>query len=109
MFASTKQGTDNAADGSTRRTSRGRVLIGGAAIVVAAIGVPSAMATASTTAKVYTACVNNVSGAMRQVSASTTCNSGEHRISWNNIGPAGATGATGATGPAGATGATGPA
>lgn len=48
------------------------------------------------------------SGALRLIPSTTTrCPSGEQRISWNAVGPQGATGATGATGAAGPQGTTG--
>ena len=55
----------------------------------------------------YYACVNNTTGAITIVIATTTCKTGFHKIQWNQVGPKGATGATGAVGPKGATGATG--
>jgi len=74
-----------------------------------------AQAGAETPATVtYYACVNNSTGAITIVSATTTCQSGFHKIHWNQVGPQGpqgpkgATGATGPQGPKGATGATGP-
>jgi len=65
----------------------------------------------------YYGCVNNSTGAITIVSATTTCKTGFHKIQWAQTGPQGpvgptgpkgATGATGPTGPKGATGATGP-
>src|SRR6476619_666779 len=59
------------------------------------------------------ACVANNTGAARIVSASASCYSNEHILTWSvtgPIGPIGATGAAGApgaTGPQGATGSTG--
>ena len=58
------------------------------------------------------ACVNNSSGQVSIVAASTGCPQNSTQKSWNVIGPTGATGPagpTGATGPAGSAGATGPA
>jgi collagen triple helix repeat protein len=67
-----------------------------------------AQASAGTPATVtYYACVNNSTGAITIVSATTTCKAGFHKIQWNQIGPQGPKGATGATGAKGATGATG--
>ena len=63
----------------------------------------------------YYGCVNNSTGAIRIVGQATTCNTGEHKIQWNQTGPQGpagpkgATGAQGPAGPKGATGAQGPA
>src|SRR3954452_23746562 len=94
--------------------TRKRLLVGAAVLVAVAAGAPSAVAAVtSSTPTVYYACVKNSTGAMRQVSASTNCVTGEHRISWNNVGPRGPQGgqgpkgATGATGAPGATGAAG--
>ena len=70
------------------------------------IGLASAAATG-----VIDACVNNSSGTIKIVSATTQCSNNEIRLVWNAEGSAGlpgATGATGAVGPTGATGATGP-
>ena len=59
------------------------------------------------------ACVVKTSGALRIVSATTTCSKYEVKTGWNQTGPQGPAGATGATGavgpqgPAGAPGATG--
>lgn len=71
-----------------------------ASLVLACIALPASATT-------YYACVNNTSGAIDIVSASTTCKSGTHKISWNQTGPAGPAGPKGATGPAGPKGATG--
>lgn len=85
-----------------------RVLIGTAALVAAAVAVPTGIAAATSSAPVtYTACVNNKTGAMRQVSSATQCSSAEHRIAWNNVGPQGPKGDTGATGAQGLKGDTG--
>jgi Collagen triple helix repeat (20 copies) len=80
-------------------------LVAGCAFLVAA-QLPATAATVT-----YYACINNSTGAVRIVSQSTVCNTGEHKIQWDQTGPQGpkgATGATGAQGPKGATGATGP-
>ncbi len=81
------------------------VLVAGCAFFVAA----QPPATAATVT--YYACINNSTGAVRIVSQSTVCNTGEHKIQWNQTGPEGPQGpkgATGAQGPKGATGPTGP-
>jgi hypothetical protein len=57
---------------------------------------------------VYYACVTNGTGAVKIVSATVMCGTGKHKISWNNLGPAGHTGPHGATGPQGPQGAPGP-
>jgi hypothetical protein len=102
MIMSTRS-TTTAAD--RRRRGLRRVFIGTAALVAAAVAVPTGIAAAtSSTPVTYTACVNNKTGAMRQVSSATQCSSAEHRIAWNNVGPQGLKGATGATGATGAQG-----
>lgn len=74
----------------------------------------AAQLTARAATVTYYGCINNSTGAIRIVSATTVCNTGEHKIHWNQTGPQGPqgpqgpTGAQGATGPKGATGATGP-
>lgn len=66
-------------------------------------------------ATIYYGCVTTATGAIRIVTASTTCKTTEHKIQWDQTGPQGPagpqgpTGATGAQGPKGATGAQGPA
>lgn len=80
-------------------------LVAGCAFLIAA------QLPATAAAVTYFACINNSTGAIRIVSQSTVCNTGEHKIQWNQTGPHGAQGpkgATGAQGPKGATGATGP-
>lgn len=70
---------------------------------------------AAAAATVYYGCVTNATGAIRVVTATTTCKTTEHKIQWNQTGPQGpagpkgATGPAGPTGPKGATGAKGPA
>jgi hypothetical protein len=53
------------------------------------------------------ACVNNNSGNIKIVSASTTCGGNSTKISWNTTGPPGPAGATGPQGPQGNPGAPG--
>ena len=72
---------------------------------LAAIGFSSSVQAANT---VY-ACVNNESGTVQIVTATTVCQPNWTLQSWNIVGPTGPAGPTGATGPAGPTGATGPA
>jgi Collagen triple helix repeat (20 copies) len=60
------------------------------------------------TNKVYYGCVDNSTGQLRIVSASTTCKSTEHKIQWYETGPQGPKGPTGPQGAIGATGAQGP-
>jgi hypothetical protein len=81
-----------------------------AAVIIATSTV--GLATAVTTGMIY-ACVNNSSGTIKIVSATTACATNEIQLVWNvdgiagATGPAGATGATGPTGPSGTPGATG--
>jgi len=56
----------------------------------------------------YYGCVNNSSGAIRIVSKTTACQSTEHKISWNQIGPQGPQGPKGPAGPQGPQGPAGP-
>lgn len=53
------------------------------------------------TSVTYYACVNNQTGAIIIVSSSTNCQTGYHKIHWNQQGPQGAQGPQGPTGPAG--------
>jgi hypothetical protein len=55
------------------------------------------------------ACANSSNGSLRAVAGSGSCRKGEHALSWNVAGRAGATGRPGAQGPAGPAGAAGPA
>jgi len=73
-----------------------------AVLVVSSVGFASAI----TTGLIY-ACVNNSSGTIKIVTATTQCSNNEIQLVWNAEGVAGLTGATGATGASGATGATG--
>lgn len=81
------------------------------AIAVAAIAaawMPSAQSASTST---YYACLQNVAGTLRLVSAATICTPNETMISWNSTGsqgPAGPQGAPGPQGPPGAPGAPGP-
>src|SRR5215472_6933102 len=83
------------------KPSRKWQLIAGGSVVLAAIAaaVP-AIATTMATAKpvTYFACVINKSGDLHLVSSTAKCASGQHKISWNNIGPAGPRGPRGAQG-----------
>ncbi len=63
------------------------------------------LAGAITTGLIYT-CVNNSSGTIHIVSATTVCATNEVALSWNTEGPQGATGPTGPTGATGPSGAT---
>ncbi len=62
-------------------------------------------------ATIYYGCVTTATGAIRIVTAATTCKTTEHKIQWDQTGPqgpAGPAGPTGPQGPKGATGAQGP-
>jgi hypothetical protein len=76
-------------------------------LVAALIGATMVGFAAATTAGVIYACVNNSSGTIHIVSATTTCTSNEVALSWNTEGPPGATGAAGPVGLTGATGSSG--
>jgi Collagen triple helix repeat (20 copies) len=78
----------------------------GAVLGAALIG--PTVALAASTPVTYYACVTTKTGAIKVVSASTRCATGQSKISWNNTGPKGATGPAGPKGATGATGATGP-
>jgi hypothetical protein len=54
-----------------------------------------------TVAVVYNACVTNRTGAIKIVSAGTSCAANQHKIAWNKTGPRGLTGPPGPPGPAG--------
>jgi len=58
---------------------------------------------AAGTSQTIRACVKSSTGAMRIVSATATCKTGEKLLTWNTIGPQGAQGPQGPAGPAGGT------
>ena len=60
------------------------------------------------TGATYYGCVNNTTGAIRIVSKTTTCKSGEHKINWNQVGPPGPQGPQGPQGAQGPQGPQGP-
>jgi hypothetical protein len=73
-----------------RPARRLRWIVGpAAALVVLAAGAIPAVAAGTSTPVVYYACVTNATGAIKIVHASTACATGQHKISWNNRGPAG--------------------
>jgi collagen triple helix repeat protein len=87
------------------------VLIAVAALLVLAVGIPTALAAIPSATSTINGCENVKTGALG-VRLKSACPSGTKALPWNQTGPAGAKGATGATGPKGATGtqgATGPA
>ena len=75
--------------------------------VAALVGATTLGFAAATTAGVIYACVNNSSGTIHIVTATTVCATNEVALSWNTEGPQGATGATGSAGPTGGTGPSG--
>jgi hypothetical protein len=79
-------------------------LIGSGIVVATAAG-------SSTPAVTYYACLSKVGGVLYNVNttAAPKCILKDTDVSWNQVGPTGATGATGSPGPAGATGSPGPA
>lgn len=60
------------------------------------LGIPAHASTVT-----YYACVNNSTGAITIVSATTTCKTGFHKIQWNQTGPQGPQGPAGQQGPVG--------
>ena len=78
-------------------------------LVAALVGATTIGFAAATTAGLIYACVNNSSGSIHIVSATTTCTNNESALVWNTEGPTGPQGATGPAGPTGSQGATGPA
>lgn len=77
-------------------------------LVAAIVGVSTVgLAGAITTGLIY-ACVNNSSGTIKIVSATTACANNEIQVVWNAEGIVGATGPTGPEGPTGPIGPTGP-
>lgn len=82
-----------------RPARRLRWIVGpAAALVVLAAGAIPAVAAGTGTPVVYYACVTNATGAIKIVHASTACATGQHKISWNNRGPAGPRGPQGPPG-----------
>jgi len=101
---------------SGRKRKVGALAAGAMAVSSAAAAFGGATVATAATAKIY-ACYSNSTGEMFRVSSTTTCPTGETKISWNATGPQGANGAQGAqgatgpqgpAGPQGATGAQGP-
>jgi hypothetical protein len=82
-------------------------LIGAGAALALAIGVAIPVAALARSSPVtYYACVTTRTGVLKIVSKSARCGSGQHKISWNNIGPRGP---AGPKGPRGLQGLRGPA
>jgi hypothetical protein len=91
-------------------TTRTLWLCGGLAAAAAlAAGTLPALAAATSTPVTYYACVTAKTGAIKIVSTTVKCGARAHKISWNEVGPKGATGPAGPTGKAGPTGPSGPA
>lgn len=67
-----------------------------------------ALATIVGSGEIIHACVTNGTGAVRIVSAETTCNADETALEWGVVGLQGPKGDTGAAGPRGLKGDTGP-
>jgi hypothetical protein len=70
------------------RRLRWIVGLAGASIALAAGAIP-AVAAVTDTPVVYYACVTDTTGAIKIVSATATCGTSQHKISWNNTGPQG--------------------
>lgn len=84
-------------------------LIGAGAALALATGVAIPVAALAGNSPVtYYACVTTKTGVLKIVSKSATCAAGQHKISWNNIGPPGPTGQKGAQGARGPQGLRGP-
>jgi hypothetical protein len=73
--------------------------------VLAGAAIP-ALASGGSAPVTYYACVTTKTGAVKIVSNTAKCGTGQHKISWNSVGPRGL---TGGRGPAGKRGAQGPA
>ncbi len=87
-----------------------RIAIGAAlvAVLAAAATTYALAASGASTTQTINACVNG-EGNIRLVSAAANCRRGESPISWNTVGPAGATGPQGIAGRDGQPGPAGPA
>jgi hypothetical protein len=81
------------------------LLLGAAALTLSS----APIAVYAQSSNIIYACVNNSTGAIRIVSATSTCKSRESPLSWNVQGPIGPQGLQGVKGDKGDTGATGPA
>jgi len=90
------------------RAFPGRKAVMAITLVAALVGVCTVgIASAVTTGLIY-ACVNNSSGTIKIVSATSECSNNEIQLVWNADGVAGPPGPQGPNGPTGPTGATGP-
>jgi hypothetical protein len=89
---------------SSRRRSL-RIGVGVAAVLgLVAAAIPALAAVTATTPVTYYACVTNKTGALKVVSATAKCATGQHKISWNSLGPRGPVGPRGPQGPRGVAG-----
>jgi hypothetical protein len=87
------------------RHSKAALIVGGLALAT----VTAVSASPADTAPTIHACVNNSSGTIFVVSATTACNNNSMAIQWNSQGVQGPAGPTGPAGPAGPQGPVGPA
>lgn len=95
----------------SRTSTRWRRAAAATGLALAAAAIPAVAAATAASPVTYYACVTTSTGAVKIVSSTTTCGTGQHKISWNNTGPAGPAGPPGpqgATGPQGPQGTTGP-
>ncbi len=92
-------GEKSAPDG--RRPSRRGLMAGGCLAALAVLLAWAVPALAGSSTVTYYACVTSKTGSIKVVSNTAKCATGEHKISWNNVGPAGPKGPRGAQGPAG--------
>jgi hypothetical protein len=89
-------------------TRVGRVLATALAAAVAFAAGSAVVARATTPPTEIYACVNNSSGTVRIVGATTTCNKAETSLAWSSQGPRGEAGPRGPEGPQGPQGSPGP-
>jgi hypothetical protein len=78
-----------------------RLFIGASVMVIAVVAGVAIPALAGGKSVTFYACVTSKTGAIKVVSKSARCHAGQHKISWNNVGPQGPAGQTGQPGPAG--------
>ena len=93
------EATQGRPDARARRSARRRQWIVGlaAASIALTAGAIPAVAAATSTPVVYYACVTNTTGAIKVVSATATCSTSQHKISWDSQGPPGPPGPPGVT------------
>jgi hypothetical protein len=78
------------------------------AVLLLQVTIASAASTPQITNTIYYGCVNNTSGAITIVKKFTKCQTGFHKIHWNQRGPVGPAGPQGPAGPTGPQGPQGP-